>query len=303
MGYDLIISQGDLLPALELQLQNADGSVPDLTGATVECRVQPSDRSRQASVTVARIVDSRKGVVAHDWSVYETHFPGPLLVEFRRTDGANVQTWPPDRSLVVIVNAGLTPPSLDVSPPSPPPGPVPFSGVVDTVNTTGAKLSAVPAASFGWGVQVFVIEKKAFFHIEIGQGYPVDHSTVETALGLAGGQWVKAATGTDVSARPGSNLAAGATTVQPTTDAASIYTLPLATLVANGSVTLGHAGTPVPGAVVQIIRRDLSANTYAAKNWDGTVIKTFAAAPTSPQGMSFVFDGTNYVFLSFYYVA
>jgi hypothetical protein len=299
MTPDQTLTQGDLLPVFSQQLVNADGTTPDLTGATVECRVQPTDRSKQAFVTPATIADPRSGFVTHNWSAAETAFPGFYAVQFRRTDGAFVQSWPPNRYYIVEVKAALAPPSLSFLPP---PTPVPFEGFVDTVNTTGVTLSSVPAASFNWGASVFVIQKKAFFHIEIGQGYPVDHSTVEVALGLAGGQWVL--TNPGVNARAGADLAPGNTTIQPTTDSASIYTLQLGTLVANGSVILGHAGPPVTSSIVQIIRRDLSAYTYGVKNWDGTLIPnaTFVASPASPQGMSFYFDGTNYNLLSFYYV-
>lgn len=119
--HDQILAQGDVRPRLEAQLLNTDGTAPDLRNATVECRVMRADRSTQAAVTAATIVNARGGFVAHDWRSSEVARPGVLLVQFRRTDGSNVQTWPADRYLTVLVNAALAPPSLTAVPdPTPP---------------------------------------------------------------------------------------------------------------------------------------------------------------------------------------
>lgn len=104
---DLVITQGDLKPRLERQLQNADGTAPDLRGATMKCRVQPSDRSRQASVTAATVVNDRGGYVAHDWVAEETARPCLLVVQFERVDANLQQTWP---AMTVLVNPRLAPP-------------------------------------------------------------------------------------------------------------------------------------------------------------------------------------------------
>lgn len=103
-------------------------------------------------------------------------------------------------------------------------------------------------------------------------------------------------------ARPGADLGDADATIQPTTDAASCYTMPESTMTANRIVTLGTTGSPVTAGIVQIIRRDRSANTLTVKVGSTTLI-VFSASPASAQGASFYFDGTTYNLLSFYYVA
>ena len=94
-------------------------------------------------------------------------------------------------------------------------------------------------------------------------------------------------------------------TVSPGTDAASQYTLPAATLTANRTLTLGTGGSPATNLVVQIIRRDLTAHTFAIVNGGGGggTLLTFASGPATAQGASFYYDGTNWNFLNFFYVA
>lgn len=111
MGYDQILTVGDLGPALEQQLLNADGTAPNLVGATMETRVMRADRTQQAFVTAPTVVNPQGGYVAHTWTAAETARPGVYLVQFRRTDAGNVRTWPVDRYLTVLVNPSLSPPS------------------------------------------------------------------------------------------------------------------------------------------------------------------------------------------------
>lgn len=110
--YDQILTAGDLLPVFEAQLLNPDGKAPDLTGATVECRVMRADRTYQAWVSAATVVNAKGGYVSHAWAAAETALPGALLVQFRRTDAGKSQAWPSDRYLTVRVNPSLSPPSL-----------------------------------------------------------------------------------------------------------------------------------------------------------------------------------------------
>jgi hypothetical protein len=109
-SYDQILTQGDLQPSFAVQLQNADGTAPNLVGATMECRVIRADRTQQAFVSTPAVVNARGGYVSHAWAAAETARPGALLVQFRRTDAGNARTWPPDRYYTVLVNPSLTPP-------------------------------------------------------------------------------------------------------------------------------------------------------------------------------------------------
>lgn len=101
---------------------------------------------------------------------------------------------------------------------------------------------------------------------------------------------------------PGANLPDTDTTVNPASDSASIYRLLADTLTNNRTLTLGVAGSPVTNSIVQIIRHDLTANTYTVNDDAATPLFTFPASPTTPQAATFFFDGTHYVFLNFFYV-
>jgi hypothetical protein len=94
-------------------------------------------------------------------------------------------------------------------------------------------------------------------------------------------------------------------TVNPGIDNASQYLLPSGSLNAATSLTLGTSGSPATNLVVQVIRRDLTGNTYAIVNGGagaGTLL-TFSASPKTAQGGAFKFDGTNWSLLNFFYVA
>jgi hypothetical protein len=91
----------------------------------------------------------------------------------------------------------------------------------------------------------------------------------------------------------------------PASDAASLYVLPTTTLTGNHTLTLATTGSPATGLVVTVIRRDLTAHTYAVINGGvgaGTLL-TFASAPATAQGARFIFGGTNWTLVDFFYVA
>jgi lysophospholipase L1-like esterase len=68
-------------------------------------------------------------------------------------------------------------------------------GSVDTINTSGVKLSDVSSKGMKEGTQVWVHEKSSFYVLQIGNSYTIDHDVYETALGLPGGQWAKVVSG------------------------------------------------------------------------------------------------------------
>lgn len=106
-----VITQGDQLPALDVQLLDASGDPVDVSGAdSVVFRVQLSDRSRQASVTTATIVNARGGFVRHQWLATETNLAGFLLVNVVVVTGGLAQTYPVGQYLVVQVLPRLAPP-------------------------------------------------------------------------------------------------------------------------------------------------------------------------------------------------
>lgn len=74
---DFPLCVGDGLPLLEEILQNADGSNPDLTGATVQLVIQDEDHAAPAFGGQADIVgDPTQGVVRYTWLESDTQTPG-----------------------------------------------------------------------------------------------------------------------------------------------------------------------------------------------------------------------------------
>jgi hypothetical protein len=103
--------------------------------------------------------------------------------------------------------------------------------------------------------------------------------------------------------KAGANLTDASVSKNPASDAASVYTLPAATLSANRVLTLGVTGSPVTNSVVQVIRRDLTNKTYTVQDDVASSLIVFGASPASPQGATFYFDGTHFKLLNFFYVA
>jgi hypothetical protein len=108
--------------------------------------------------------------------------------------------------------------------------------------------------------------------------------------------------GNSIEPATGPNLTDADATVNPASSAISASVLPASTLTGNRVLTIGVSGSPTTQQIYQVIRRDVSAHTYTVKDDAGTTLFTFAASPSAPQGATFYFDGTHYVFLSFYYV-
>ncbi len=95
---------------------------------------------------------------------------------------------------------------------------------------------------------------------------------------------------------PGAALTNANVSIAPGTDKASEYTLPAATLTGAHTCTLATTGSPTTGLTVWIVRRDLTANTYAVINGGagaGTLV-TLPASPGKPMGACVYFDGTNW---------
>jgi hypothetical protein len=108
--------------------------------------------------------------------------------------------------------------------------------------------------------------------------------------------------GLDSNVLPASqNLGDASTTVNPSSDAASQYVMPAATMTANRTVTLGTGGSPTTGLLVQILRKDASANTLEIDGGSGALF-TFGASPTAPQAATFQYSGSAWAFVAFYFV-
>ena len=94
--------------------------------------------------------------------------------------------------------------------------------------------------------------------------------------------------------KTGANLTDADATIQPVTDKASQYTLPDATLTANRTLTLGTTSAWA-GLQVRIVRKDVTANTYAV----GTLF-TFPAS--TAMAAWFQYTGNYWIFISAGYI-
>lgn len=111
MKPDMTVVQGDRLPAMQVLLQDSDGRALDVSGAdAINFRTQLADKSRQATVTAADVLNARSGLVQHAWVAVETQLAGFLLVNVVVTTGGLDQTYPFDRYLVVQILPKLAPP-------------------------------------------------------------------------------------------------------------------------------------------------------------------------------------------------
>lgn len=166
--------------------------------------------------------------------------------------------------------------------------------------------SKAPYPLFTDGTNIYTTFDGGLTYVTITSG---GGGTIHTAAPLSGDGSVgtPATIAGNVLALPAkaADLTDASGTNSPGTDAASQYTLPAVTLTTNRTLTLGTAGSPATNLVVQVIRRDLTANTYAVINGGGGggTMMTFGASPATSVGASFYYDGTNWNFLNFFYVA
>lgn len=180
---------------------------------------------------------------------------------------------------------------------------------ISTANSTA--LAAMSVDGMTLGTQAYNVALGAPFVLSVSTASLVTDQVVAVS-GVTGLRWILNAAITPGQAaklaavdllNAGAALTNADATVNPASDVASEYTLPAATLSANRVLTLGVTGSPITNSIVQISRRDLTANTYTVKDDAGTTLLTFAVSPTTPQGASFQFSGSHYVLSTFFYLA
>lgn len=154
-----------------------------------------------------------------------------------------------------------------------------------------AALTAVDVSGLTIGTLAYVIDEATYFQL------------VTDGPDLIWQQVTFGGSGTEP--RPGTNLGNASVTINPASDAASSYTMPVATQTADRTITLGTSGSPATNSIVQVVRRDLSAHSLVIVNGGtgaGTLF-TFGPSPATAQGATFYFDGTDYHFLNVFFVA
>jgi hypothetical protein len=178
-------------------------------------------------------------------------------------------------------------------------------GQVDTINTTGVKLSDINCRGFLEGTQVWVKEKAAFYVLEIGNAYVIDHDVYETARNLPGGQWAKIITGAVNVGFPlkALSLTDADQTLTPGTSKVSQYTQSI-TLTNNRTKTINTTSC-INGQLIDILRSDSGAFTMTIINGGsgGGTLYVFTVSPTEIQGISLYFNGVDFIFVGFKYMS
>lgn len=126
---------------------------------------------------------------------------------------------------------------------------------------------------------------------------PTNATTFTAALNVATPTLKGLIASTDKAGLPrvGSNLTDASVTIQPRTLKCSKFILPPATLTANRSLTIGNTSGQL-GDFVQIVLRDLTANTYSIKDQAGVDMLVWTGS-TAGQAMiaQFYLSGTGWI--------
>jgi hypothetical protein len=108
MAVDFFITQGDLAQSFVQQLSRADGSLPDLTGASVFFRYRNLDNDAGPEVIAAASIVGvpTNATVQYDWQTADTATPGVLLADWKVVYvGGKTESFPSGRVLRIKIKA------------------------------------------------------------------------------------------------------------------------------------------------------------------------------------------------------
>jgi hypothetical protein len=98
------VKQNDTSPSMLATLQDADGNVINLNGATVRFHMRKISSSVVVVDNAATVVTADQGLVRYDWQADDTAAIGSYLAEFEVTYAdATVETFPNDRYIRVEI--------------------------------------------------------------------------------------------------------------------------------------------------------------------------------------------------------
>ncbi len=104
MTFKFTARVGDRSP-LEAALRELDGSIVDLTGATVTARMtNRATGAVKVSDAAATVDDAAQGYVSYAWSAGDVDTPGDFDFTFRSTVGGISRTFPLDGPMVVEIS-------------------------------------------------------------------------------------------------------------------------------------------------------------------------------------------------------
>ena len=103
------IKQNDTSPAMLATLKDGDGTVVELSGATVRFHMRPIGSASTAVDEAASIYDYDAGQVSYAWSASDTATAGLYEAEFEvtNTDGT-IETFPNNGYITVEVTDDIT---------------------------------------------------------------------------------------------------------------------------------------------------------------------------------------------------
>jgi hypothetical protein len=104
----LRLKQHDLQPHYYAKVKNADGSTPDITGATIYCTMRKgSDTPKiDRQTTGINITDGPKGDFEYRWQEEDTDTPGKYSIEFEINPPAGGKFTIPAKKNSAIVLIG-----------------------------------------------------------------------------------------------------------------------------------------------------------------------------------------------------
>ena len=104
---DWAMKKGDTLPKWRVVLKNGDGSVQNLTGATILFRMKATDGDFKFQNSATIIGDPQLGTVEYSWRPQDTAQAGSFLAEFVAVYGSDPMTFPNSTNLKVKITDNL----------------------------------------------------------------------------------------------------------------------------------------------------------------------------------------------------
>jgi len=102
-NYDFAIAAESTQPRLEWQLQNEDGSYPDLTNATVQFVLTEPESGDTVVESDAVVTDAESGKVAYEWDASDTSDAGVYNGEFVVQYQTGTETFPTTQYITVSI--------------------------------------------------------------------------------------------------------------------------------------------------------------------------------------------------------
>lgn len=104
---DFNLKRGNLLPALNATLKYSDGTIINLTGATVKFFMRPKGSSTVIVNASCSVVSATAGTVQYNWQAGETDTVGNYEGEFQITFGSGSKLSVPNNALIQIFIMGV----------------------------------------------------------------------------------------------------------------------------------------------------------------------------------------------------